>query len=1839
LERLHRAGVELWEDAGKLRYRAPRGALCEADLGELREAKAEILVRLREQSRPAQLTPDPDNRYEPFPLTDVQAAYLLGRHDAFGYAGVACHVYLEVSYPELQPEWVEEAWNRLIERHDMLRAVIDPAGFQQVLEQVPWLDIPVEDTRGLNNEVFTAALDTTREVMGHRVYETSRWPLFEIRVTQGDSRAVLHLSVDFLIADWASIWRLLAEFESLYAEPARSLPPFDMTFRDYLLAERALRESPAYGRDREYWWSRLDTLPPAPELPLGEARGENISPRFKRRFLRLDLPVWESLAQRARQHGLTPTAVVMTAYAAVIERWSRSSQFCLNLTVLNRLPLHAQVEQIVGDFTSVSLLAVDWAVEASFNEQVRVLSERLFEDLDHRLCSGIEVMREITRRRGRESALMPVVFTSAIGLMTESTEKERAQGRLDGRGITQTPQVFIDCQAMDDPQGLQVNWDVRDDVFPAGMADDMFAAFETLMRALAATNEIWEKREPVRLPDWQVAERRQVNMTTAPLSEQGLHEPVLMQAAHTPARPAVIDPEGVMTYGELASHATTVASALREAGCTAGEYVAIIMEKSALQVSAVLGVLSMGAIYVPIDTTQPTLRRRTLLEDAGISYVLTTSGISNEWPEGVNVLAVDQLTPLAPSPAVPVDVAQPAYVIFTSGSTGKPKGVVISHRAAANTVADINRCFEVGEDDRLLGLAQLGFDLSVYDIFGPLATGGSLVLPDPVRLTDPSHWATLIAEHGVTIWNSVPALMQMLDTYMETESSAGLVSLRLALLSGDWIPLELPDAVTKRLPALQVVALGGATEAAIWSSYHLYEGLRPGWRSIPYGRPLANQGFRVLDRQWRDCPVWMPGELCITGQGLALGYLGDPQITAERFVIHPQDGQRLYRTGDVGRYTPGGEIEFLGRDDTQVKIKGHRIELGEVEAILAAHPAVALAAVMVDEPRGERELLGVVEIARAQSGELTSAGFEQTTAVVEQAADKVVTGLDQCDVEVAAAHLERVVRASMLQALLKLGLFEHGSGHTLNELLECAGIPPRLHWLAKRWVALLLDTGWLISDAAGRIVCTSVPDDNAVAADWDAAEALWVERLGSPAFMSYLRQNAACATELLTGRQDPIELLFPQGQLDYLYALYRGNVMARYLNRAVSTLLQRIAEARDPQRPLRILEVGAGSGATSESVLEALYGVGIEYWFTDVAPFFLPEARAQFGHIHGMRFGLFDVDRDHREQGIPANHFNVVLAAGVLENARDVPAALTRLRELVTPGGWLVLTEPTREHAWILLSQAFMMTEPDDALRRERSYLERDEWLRLIAGQQTSPLLCLPGDGHALTPQGMHLFAQQVKTDRVPVTSESLREFLRQRLPVQMVPSHIELVDALPLTGNGKVDRRRLATWRPSFAPSEVMASDMYTVAQDALEESLCTLWGEALGMANIRRSQSFYDLGADSLIMARMAGRLREEWAEPPYQLNELPFDALLRQLVNHPSVEALASFMRARTLDRGEQAEDPAATHEGQGLCVEGSNAMLTLFGGGKGPLRVVFHAGLGTLDAFRELLAHLSAQAIGPVLGITIADTERYRALDPTETVEHLADDYTERLVATGHERVQLIGYCLGGLFATEVARRLDERGVRVEDLVLVSSHPVVFDVDDDLMIEMLFVSNLHITLEQAGFPAAFSDNWVRGLMQVIEKNQNRVPAGSLAAIGGDPTLDAVGECFRYMASQSREMRFGDYVRAVAKASGEDMPVEMALGLFMVFCHSFRSARFTPPPYAGDIRFLLPSRASGFAPGMDKTTLAFWREACLGEVVVTDIAGNHFSCIEDPNAIQVAELIAEPLREVGKPMQTES
>ncbi|WP_378730174.1 amino acid adenylation domain-containing protein [Nocardia brasiliensis] len=1594
------AGITLWEESGALRFRAPKGAMTTDRRDRLRQCREEVIAQLRDGPELA-LVPDPDARHLPFPLTDVQSAYLLGRNTLFDYGGVACHGYGEIPFPHLDFDRLQRAWQHLVRRHDMLRAVIDADGSQRVLPSVPDYRIRVVDVRGTVDGA-AAAVTAARAEMSHQMHDPGVWPLFELRVTLAEETSILHFSIDLLIADFASTQRLLAELHLLYTDPETTLPALDITFRDYVLATADKQRTIEYQRHRAYWLRRIDTLPPAPELAMNDPAAPGPPPRFRRRSTALSGAEWTALRAYAAESAVTDSGALLGAYAETIGRWSRHRSFTLTVTMLNRYPLHPQVGALVGDFTSTNLLAIAPPQGSSLAERVAAAQAQLWSDMDHRRFTGLDVARELARRAHGESVLFPVVFTSALGL---GADADTAGVGEFGYGITQTPQVWIDCQVLPRRDGVAINWDIREGVLRDDVVDDMFDAFAALLHRMSAGPDVWRQHHPIPLPAAQQRCRAAVRQS-APLSGTLLHEGVFAQAARTPDGIAVVDTRQTLSYAQLCDRAAAVANVLQDNGFDPGELAAVVMDKGVAQVVAVLGILLAGGAYLPVDTSQPPMRRRDILADAGVRQVLTQPWIDPDDSDGTTWLVVDTTAPVPlEQPRAERHRRDPgdlAYVIYTSGSTGRPKGVMISHRAAVNTLDDINRRFHVTAADRVLGLAQLGFDLSVYDIFGTLAVGGTLVLPVPERRSDPAHWAELIAEHGVTVWNSVPAQLQMLDYYLESGAECDLSALRLALLSGDWIPVDLPDRLRSRLPGLSMVSLGGATEAAVWSICFPIEDGSKSWRSIPYGTPLTNQTVDVLDDFGQPCPDWTTGELYIGGAGVALGYLGDPRRTAERFIEDPETGVRHYRTGDLGRFRDDGVIEFLGREDRQVKVRGHRIELAEIEYCLATHPAVSGAALVAAGDRQDRRLAAFVTAA-------TLPGAAETAVAAGPAAAAATFSAETDPVEYAEYYsaLTAKALAVMWSTLRTLGFFDVVTDRHRAEQITAA-VRPEHARLVRRWLRTLVRSGRLRMENGEYLSAAPVADEP----PWDRI-ARMAYRFGEAELIRYIRASADKLPDLLTGAQDPLGLLFPQGRSDVAEAVYSCSAGSRGAAARMDAALRHLIAAWPSGRRLRVLEVGGGSGGSARGRIETAADRDVDYLFTDLSTFFLGDARQRLGAAPWLRMAVFDLEQHYRPQGFAPNTFDVIVAADVLHATRDIDGVLRRLGELLAPGGWLLLSEMTRDHPHVMISLELLLGRAEEIVDerggRDEVFLGTEQWQRALGRAGFRNVRQLPESDAAVAGLGIAVFAAQAKPDRARIDIGELTDYLRQRLPDHMVPAELQVIDALPLTGNGKVDQRTLESWLSHRTTDRPAALDEERGSE--LETQLASRWAQALRRDTVGRNQNFFELGGDSLVAARLARLVGETVpaAEP------ILFDDLLRMILTAQTVAGMAAEIAA--LDTVDTGTTGPRLELRQILGPPDSESATVLFADDTGQLPDGYRAG------------SVFAAVCGPDAG----------------RVTPLADECAATLLDRGIDEFQLVGLGFGGLLAVETACALAEAGARVNSVTAIGmSHPDAFVV---------------------------------------------------------------------------------------------------------------------------------------------------------------------------------------------------
>jgi amino acid adenylation domain-containing protein len=905
----------------------------------------------------------------PFHLTDIQRGYLLGRDPALPLGGSACQFYYELDCETLDIAAYRAAWEKVIARHPMLRARMLDAASQKIEESLLALAMPVHDLRGWPDA--DAGLAAIRKRLARDLPASDKWPMLDVELSlQPSGRTHIHLRFDLLVTDQHSILKILDEVARFYRDPALVLDNPAITFRDYVMQAA---EQAELDRAQQYWRDRAKTLPDAPQLPLLRAPSDAGAPHYERISGQVEKSAWDRVKTIALGLGITPSCILLDLFSEALAEWSETPHFCLNMTLFNRRPVHPDIDQVVGDFTTNLLFEIDLRQPERRRDRLVALQQALWRDIEYCTVSGMEVTREMALAQGHlDRPLMPVVFTSTLTqndarLFTDAA----AQPGVPILALSQTPQVILDNQVMECGGALAVNWDIATSALDITIARALFERFVSLIDRFAReAGMLDEIVSGIRDPGADDI----VNPDSEKCSER-LTDLWLRCLPQSLERTAVASSAGAITHQALARQVAGLVEAMLASGIGKGQTVCIYLEKSTDQIAACLAVSVIGAVYVPIDLDQPVHRQVRILSDLKADALLHAAAVPGDLTASLsdtlclNVAALEAgriETLFAIEGAEPDDLA---YIIYTSGSTGQPKGVMVTHAAAVNTVRDVSGRFGIGAGDSVLGLSQLHFDLSVYDIFGVLGVGGALVLPDMEQRQNPAHWQDLCNRFGVSVWNTVPGLFALLTDYHEVQGSRPMPALKTIMLSGDWIPLDLPRRSRAIWPDARIHSLGGATEASIWSIFHTVDHIDPAWTSIPYGRALSRQQVFVLDENLHIAPRGKTAELYIAGDGLALGYFNDAEKSAAHFFPHSRTGLLLYRTGDLGAYAPDGSIIFQGRVDNQVKINGYRIEIGEITRALKIHPDVEDAHVLAVGTGRQPRLAAFVKTRLAVSGD------------------------------------------------------------------------------------------------------------------------------------------------------------------------------------------------------------------------------------------------------------------------------------------------------------------------------------------------------------------------------------------------------------------------------------------------------------------------------------------------------------------------------------------------------------------------------------------------------------------------------------------------------------------------------------------------------------------------------------------------------------------------------------------------------------------------------------------------------------------------------------------------------
>lgn len=490
---------------------------------------------------------------------------------------------------------------------------------------------------------------------------------------------------------------------------------------------------------------------------------------------------------------------------------------------------------------------------------------------------------------------------------------------------------------------ITYNENVYDKAFIIRMTQHYNRLFMCLVnypkKSIFQINYLSEVEEKLLTDDW--------NRTEHPYPEgYCIHQLFEQKVDESPDAVAVYYENKFMTRGELNKYANQLAYNLIELGVTVGDVVALYANKSINFVIGIMGILKAGAAYLPIDASYPQSRIEHLIEDSKTSIIVTTTdlNINTTLLNDRMIVKIDLESDIFEegiddNPDVEITPQASCYLIYTSGSTGKPKGVLLNHEGRVNNFNDFNSRFSITDKDKVLAVSSIGFDMSAYDILGTLIAGSSVVLPDLLLEKQPFHWMDLIEKYNVTIWHSVPVLLEILCKCC-CHRGKKLNSIRVVLLGGDWIPVSLPDKFREINQQAVLISLGGATEVSMDSIIYYIQNVHPKWKSIPYGKPMWNQKAYILDQNRQLMPIGIPGELYLGGVGVADGYFQNDEDTKERFFDNPWfkgGNEYIYKTGDLAFFKPDGTIVLLGRIDFQVKINGTRIELGEIEQCLLKH--------------------------------------------------------------------------------------------------------------------------------------------------------------------------------------------------------------------------------------------------------------------------------------------------------------------------------------------------------------------------------------------------------------------------------------------------------------------------------------------------------------------------------------------------------------------------------------------------------------------------------------------------------------------------------------------------------------------------------------------------------------------------------------------------------------------------------------------------------------------------------------------------------------------------------------
>ncbi|QLE41852.1 amino acid adenylation domain-containing protein [Nostoc sp. C052] len=866
---------------------------------------------------------------------------------------------------------LEQSLKELIDRHEVLRTnfvTLDGQATQIIQTQPNWT-VTVVDFQHLP---LTEQKTTAQELLEQRAiepFDLAHDPLIRaILIVLSETEQWLLVCMHHVVFDGWSIGLFVQELQALYNAYSQGQPspllPLPIQYADYAIWQRQWLVGEVLQNHLSYWEKQLANAPTFLPLPTDRPRPAVQTFNGSYHVFALSGELTQRLLQLSQQQGVTLFMTLLAAYNTLLYRYTGQEDILVGTPIAGRD--RTELEGLIGFFVNTLVMRTDLVGNPSFNELLSRLRETAFGAYAHQdlpfemLVEALQPERDLSH-----TPLFQVMF---VLLNAPMSEIELTELSVSGLPIAITTAKFDLTLSMENtPNGLFAWWEYNTDLFDSSTIERMTGHFLTLLEAIVANPSERISQLPILTSSEQQQLLVEWNDTQVHYpQDKCIHQLFEEQVERTPNAVAVVFDNQQWTYHELNCRANQLAHHLRSLGVSADVLVGICVERSLEMVVGLLGILKAGGAYVPLDPEYPQERLRFILEDAQVSVLLTQQHLVDKLPEchaqlislDTNWQFISQLT--QENPITDVQASNLAYVIYTSGSTGKPKGVQISHKSVSNFLSAMQQRPGITEQDTLLAVTTISFDIAALEIFLPITVGASLVIAPRDVTLDGRELFDLLVKSKATIMQATPATWRLL-----LDSNFQFSDLKI-LCGGEALPWDLVNELLARSASLW--NLYGPTETTIWSSVCQLESSES---LISIGRPIDNTQIYILDQNLQPVPVGVPGELHIGGAGLARGYLNRPELTQEKFIPNPFEEaggrrqeagrSRLYKTGDLARYLPDGNIEYLGRIDNQVKIRGFRIELGEIEAALSQHPHVQASCVITREDnRGDKRLVAYI---------------------------------------------------------------------------------------------------------------------------------------------------------------------------------------------------------------------------------------------------------------------------------------------------------------------------------------------------------------------------------------------------------------------------------------------------------------------------------------------------------------------------------------------------------------------------------------------------------------------------------------------------------------------------------------------------------------------------------------------------------------------------------------------------------------------------------------------------------------------------------------------------------------